>query len=198
MRWLAILTLAAALGGCNLVYSERPLFTARNADAAPQAEPGLWLLENADCAVDVTTPVAPWPACAEHQLVTAEGARAYRLFHPREMLLAGGDPLIVQTREKDEHGRSAYFYAGGLATAYGPDGRATAFRFWPVQCGPPPPPPAPGEKRPRYVTEHPLRGLRINGADCLARDAGAVRGAAKASEAWIDGKPNVIRWVRAS
>ena len=195
MRRLLVLVLAAALGGCNLVYSERPLFTAANAAAAPPVEAGLWLMEASDCAFDIAAPVEDWPACAEHQTVTDRGAHAWRLFPGGELLLAAGDPLIVQTREKDDRGRPVYFYAGGLATAYGPDGRATAFRFWPVQCGPPPPQPAEGEAHPRYVTSTPLPGLTVSGKDCLAHDPGAVRAAARTSEAWAE-TTSVIRWVR--
>ena len=191
MRWLAILAMAVALGGCNLVYAERPLFAA---GPAPQAEAGLWLLEASDCVFDTGAPVDAWPACAEHQLVADKGAAAYRLFRGGELRLVAGDPLIAETRQRGDHGRSVYFYAGGLATAYGADGRATAFQFWPVQCGPPPPAPAEGDKAPRYVTAHPLPGLKISGHDCLARDADTVRRAARASEAW--GAPSRILWIR--
>lgn len=200
MRHLLVLAqaavLAAALGGCNLVYSEQPMFTAANAAAAPQAEAGLWLMESENCTVDLAAPVPDWPACAEHQTVADHGPRAFRLFPGGDLRLSAGDPLILQTRERDDHGRWVYFYAGGLATAYGLDGRATAFRFWPVQCGPPPPKPAQGEAHSRYVTRAPLPGLKIHGDDCRARDPAAIRRAAQASEAWAE-TTSAIRWVRA-
>jgi len=196
MRHLLVLALATAVAGCNLVYSDQPLFTATNAAAAPQAEAGLWLMDSDTCVVDLKAPVEDWPACAEHQSVADHGPRAFRLFPGGELRLAAGEPLILQTREKADHGRWTYVYAGGVATAFGLDGRATAFRFWPVECGPPPPKPAEGEAHPRYVTLTPLPGLRIHGDDCRARDPAAVRRAAKASEAWAE-TTSGIRWVRA-
>jgi hypothetical protein len=66
-----------------------------------------------------------------------------------------------------------------------------ALSLWPVQCGPPPS----GEST--AGTARPLAGIEMAPGDpfCTTKSSGALRAAAKASEAWAP-KLMTARWLR--
>lgn len=193
-RRLIPVLLALTLGGCNLVYSERPLFTERDARTAPAFRPGLWLMPSREaCDVDTAKPVDQWPDCADHAVV-ADGRNPFR---EDGGLLAGGEPLIYQYPQNEDGKPAAWFYAAVAPTKRDAQGRVIAAAPWPVVCGPPPPDgnKSGPEGKERYVTFRPFPGLEIRDNNCVARRAGAVRNAARASLAWADDLSE-MRWIR--
>lgn len=210
---IAILSGAVLLGGCNLVISEQPWFT--EGQAGPRLRPGVWVnLDPAGCTFDFAQPVENWPECAEPMIVRGDDyilrEEADREGPPRwqtvRHLVVAGTPLIdqIEWRDKDETGertRKVYFYTGLAPTAYAADGAITEVKRWLVQCGPMNPAPRKPKSgpRPQTVTKRPFPGLKVEGTNCTAANAEAVRGAAKASEA-ISGNdrssPMIGRWVR--
>lgn len=48
MRALLIVLAALGLSACNLVYSEKPLFSAADVRGAPRLRPGVWVKPKAD------------------------------------------------------------------------------------------------------------------------------------------------------
>lgn len=198
MRLILILACALALGGCNFVYSERPLFTAADARGAPQLRPGVWMKPEKDCVFDRSRPVTAWPACAGGMLV-----RPGVLQEPGEAkktlpyLLMAGDPPLFQAPIDNEKKTPVYGYGGLDIAKRDARGRVTEFSFWVAQCGPPPPKPKPDDPHPRYVTEHPLPGLTVDEKSgmCRADAQGPIRAAVKASQAWDDDKRPAV-WVR--
>jgi hypothetical protein len=204
-RVLAVLIAAGLLGGCNLVYSERPLFSASDAAGAPALRPGLWARPEADCAFDETKPVADWPDCANGLVFRPDMA-----FDPKKpgetaaYVLAAGDPRVFQAPFKTGQGEQiGYIYLGVEPAKLDGQGRITAFEAWPAQCGPPPPKPASAKPDAMptaegLVTKAPLPGLKLDAKTgmCLADSQEPVRRSAKASRAWADKGPALARWVR--
>ncbi len=201
VKRLAAAALVAGLGGCNMVYSEQPLFTAADAAGAAPLKPGLWLSDDTKCRVRESQPVQTWPKCASWTVVRAGQLLEFKppAWTSTDFVLASGEPRVLQAPVTAESG-AAFMYAGLEPLRTDPEGRITAFRTWSVQCGPPPPePPAPpaGQNGPekRSVTTQPLPGLEIKGDNCIAREQGPVRAAAKASKAW-EASPSSAHWVR--
>lgn len=216
----------ALLGGCNVVMTDKPLFTAADASGAPPLRPGVWsFFREAGCKVDESQPFADWPNCSGGGIVRNGEIAGHKAGAPpgeleREpVTIAGGDPRILQVQVKidvtagaeatasggAEASASAtatspkdqpYGYAGLRPTKFDSEGRITAFRFWPVQCGPPPPKNAKGEDT-AAATLHPLPGLEMKPGDavCTTASAAALRNAARASEAWDD-QHQESHWVR--
>lgn len=218
---LALLA-AAALAGCNQVYSEKPLFTSADEVGAPPLRPGVWTQPSAKCRFDERRPVQRWPKCGQWMLIRPgqilgfeekEGKAAWTAL---DLVVASGDPRIIQLpAEEASPGRFAF--AGARPVRLDPEGRIIAIETWPVQCGPPrkPVPAAPpsaadapaasaqpssagGQSKPTaqsHVSEHPLPGLEVDGDNCIAREASVVRTAAASSKAWSE-SPTSYRWVR--
>jgi hypothetical protein len=210
---IVLLAATSALGGCNYVYSKTPLFTDADAAGAPRLRPGVWVRDDPDCRIDPALPTRRWPKCAHSWRIGRNGGLGHKA------LIAAGDPLVLQVRDKGADGHTAYFYGAGRVTRSDPDGRATELSLWVVQCGPPPelrpaapeaadpsqgaaqaiPPGEPSEspKLPS-MTSQPLPGLIVEDGACLAREREPVRAAAKASEHWNFGSDHgaVIRWVQ--
>ena len=200
-RPAAAVLLAIALGGCNVVYSDQPLFTRADEAGAPAMRPGLWLSDDAKCQFDETKPVQRWPTCASWSLVRAGQFLEYKApaWTSMDYVLAAGAPRVLQVPFTIEKA-TAYVYAGLKPLRSDSDGRITAVRTWSAQCGPPPPQPPPGSAAPsdgkqRSVTTQPLPGLEIKDDNCIARDQGPVRASVTASEAW-DTTPATAHWVR--
>jgi hypothetical protein len=207
MRTLRILTVAAALaalglGGCNLVYTEKPMFGAADAAGAPRLKPGIWAAIRKDCAFDRTSAPETWPECASPTQVTAE--RIGELGKADSMepyLLVGDDPALLQLQgkmstsvgsgaetQKSQKPMTFYF----AFQPEGPDekGEVSGGRIWVIQCGPPPAA-APSEaaikaKGPKaWATSRPLPGMTLDdGGGCQPADRAALTRAAKASEDW--------------
>ena len=215
---------ALALGGCNMVVSERPWFSA---PSGPQLKEGIWaMLDTPECSVDPAAALPDWPDCARPVLVRGqeyagpasaddELPPAQRLDPARwnriDHVLADGTPQIDQIASKRptggggppvdgvDEGKPFYIYTAVQPTASDPDGRITALRRWPVLCGPKPARKAAKPGRSRFVTDKPFKGLAIKGDGCTAKDIAALRRAAAGSEgiAAGDGYSIIIsRWVR--
>jgi hypothetical protein len=224
-RWLAVASLAM-LGACNVVLTKAPVFAQADSAGAPTLRPGVWLLfEQPDCKVDTSKPFVDWPDCAGGALVGEGQIAGHKSGAPRDVLektpvvLAAGDPRIAQlpvdvdvsaqasasasgdatasaSASGGGHDRP-YAYAAVRPTRFDAEGRITAFRFWPVDCGPPPP----KDKNGADVaagTLHPLPGMQMKPGDafCTTGSKAAIRAAAKASEAWADGPIPEARWLR--
>jgi len=208
-RALAALAVAFALGGCNLVVSEKPLFTQADAAGAPVLRPGAWVSPKGDCSFDETKPVADWPECANPVVI-----RPGEIFDPRKAesqgpyVLAAGDPRIVQAPikpggdvEPKGEDKTLFAYLGLKPRRFDGQGRIVEFESWFVQCGPPPPePPKSTKKLPspsQFVTRRPLPGLKVDpkSGTCVAVSQGPVRNAARSSRAWAE-HVDVARWVR--
>lgn len=217
-RVLLATVTALALGGCNMVVSERPWFAE---PSGPQLKDGIWaMMETADCAVDPAAPLPDWPDCARPVLVRGgeylgpaaeddelppaerlDPARWDRIAH----VLADGTPQIDQIASNGpvrpegppvdgvREGKRFYIYTAVQPTALDAEGRITALRRWPVLCGPK------ATRKASSVTDKPFKGLRIEGSNCTARNIAALRRAAAGSEAIAPGDDFAIvisRWVR--
>jgi hypothetical protein len=206
---------ALALGGCNVVQTTTPLYTAADAKGAPLLKPGLWRTEGV-CARQ--TP--PSPTCVEPPLMVSadrfsvvippnvpaeqrnsEIGRIVQQGFPYELIAT--DPLVLQTNAHgpDTPGGPAtdhYVYAVLEPLERDPDGRIIAAQFWLVQCGPAP---KPGDANygasddEHYVTNHPLPGLTMVGEMCAPRDRKAFEAAAKAGRSLSD-TPYRVRRVQ--
>lgn len=191
---LTALAAAAACAGCNVVYSDRPLFGPQDAVGAPTLHDGLWRSVSDDCRVDERRPAHRWPDCAPWAVVRAGEVLTFDngRWTAHAGLAAAGTPVIVQTTVLDPDGAARRFLFHGLRVdATDADGAAIAVTAWPVQCGPPPPPGAG-----RSGTLEPLAGLSMDadGGACTTSSPDAVRAAAAASEGWSE--PVRMRWVR--
>lgn len=192
-----ILACALALGGCNIVYSERPLVTAGGA----QLRPGVWMKPEPPCEFDRAKPAKDWPECAGAAVI-----RPDRIVQPGKpgkdiaYVLAGGDPPVLQIPLEKELKKPIFVYGGLRVSKTDEKGRITEFRTWVAQCGPPPAKPKEGDAKSSFVTAHPLPGLKIDkdSGMCLATTPGPVRASVKASEAWDDGDKSKApaSWVR--
>ena len=220
-RAAALFFAALLLGGCNIVVSKVPMFTAADSAGAPALRPGLWLGEKDDCRFDEASPIAKWPECADPVVITATevhdvGPKGQK---PTPYIVAGGDPLVLQSQIDVDVSAGVDVSASGSATASGaasaevkgpppyaflgahplaldPQGRVIRMEQWPVMCGPPPRAPKPGTPpdKARYVTRRPLPGLTIEGQVCTPADKAAVINAARQSRAY--GSVQRSHWVR--
>lgn len=140
-RALLLLTALAGLGGCNLVYSETPLFSAVDARGAPQFRPGVWAQRAPGCDFDPARPIAEWPECADGTILTATHiTEPGKEKDATEYVLAGGDPQVMQLKVELEPGKPViYFYAGVRVDRTDAQGRIVEAASWIAQCGPPPP-----------------------------------------------------------
>jgi hypothetical protein len=226
LRLAAIVAGLALLCACNVVVTKDPLFAQKDAAGAPALRPGVWMFfKDADCQVDEAKPFTQWPDCVGGGLVTADGVRAHKANAPPDQLedspfvLASGEPRILQAQVDVDLSLTAEASASGGATAtasgggstharpYGyaavrptkldSEGRIVAFTLWPVQCGPPPPKDKDGNDV-APATLHPLPGMVMGKGDavCTTASVDALRGAAKASEAWAARPLRESRWIR--
>jgi hypothetical protein len=224
VRLPLVLAGLALLSACNVVMTEKPLFTDADAAGAPTLRPGVWqFFREPGCKVDVAQPFESWPDCSAGGIVGPgeiagrnKDAPAGQL-EREPMVLAAGAPRIAQVRVHidvsagseasgdAEAGATVsvtqpktepYGYAAVRPTKFDDQGRIVAFQFWPVQCGPPPPKNKNGEDV-ALATLHPLPGIEMKpgDADCTTHSVTALRAAAKASEAWAEGVQE-SRWLR--
>jgi hypothetical protein len=112
MRFLLIAGCALALTACEVVESERPLFSG----GGPAPAEGLWALLAENCSAPQTTAVHRWPSCATpfwvegDQLITLSPAPQRMTF-----VVAPGSPAILQVATPDppqEPAGAGYTYAG--------------------------------------------------------------------------------------
>ena len=221
-----MLSCSALLGACNVVLTKDPLFAQADSAGAATLRPGVWLFFRRDgCDVDTSKPFLDWPDCAGGGLVKEGEIAGHKSGAPKDALertpvvLAAGDPRIAQLRvdvdvsadaEASASGGATasasasggghsepYGYAGVRPTRLDEQGRIVAFRFWPVDCGPPPPK-ARNDADTAGGTLKPLPGMVMKPGDpfCSTTSKAALRAAAKASEGWLDGPIPEARWIR--
>ncbi len=204
IRRMAFLAVALLLGGCNQVYSEKPLFDAGEV-GAPRLKNGLWVWSKSSCVFNEKGPLRDWPKCAEWALLRAGQVLEFKdedkTWTAADYVLAPGNPPILQIPDKNDEG-TAYFYAALRPLKADALGQVVEFESWPVLCGPPPvgkddkaSPSAGADRANSYVTSQPLPRLEIKDDNCIARETGPVRAAAKASEAWAS-ELQRSHWVR--
>lgn len=185
--------IAATLSGCNLVYSDRPLFGPEAAEGAQLFKDGLWRAADRDCRFDERRPAETWPDCADWSVVRGGETfeRANGDWRRIERTLVAGEPLLSQVRTQGDDGSPIYYFLAFRVVTTDAAGRALAVDSWPVQCGPPPPDGAEGSG-----TLEPLEGMDMDeaGDACRASSAEAVRRAASPSAQWSESRR--YRWVR--
>jgi hypothetical protein len=169
MRFVVLAVAVLGLAGCRMVASDRPLFTSADTGDAPALKPGLWALVEPGCRFNIRSAPEKWPECATPLALRDGAALDARkgLTGKRSVLIAGGDPAIVQT-ETDEDGHKTYVYLGLRPLAADGDGTITRARVWPADC------PRPPVSRARRAPIPP--------DTCQMRGQGAVRQAVAASE----------------
>ncbi|MFI4934224.1 MAG: hypothetical protein ACHP7N_06370 [Caulobacterales bacterium] len=213
------------LGACNVVVTKTPLFTAADEAGAPPLRPGVWLIfTDGDCKFDESRPLLQWPECAGGAIVKQGEIAGHDRKADKDVwehdpfIFAAGDPRIAQilTTENISVDASAtasggatasasssgggqtqsYAYAAARPTKTDADGKITAITFWEVLCGPPPPKNKKGEDT-AMGTMKPLPGMEMKPGDamCTTTSTKALRGAARASEAWKEKALNA-HWVR--
>lgn len=195
MRKTIIATLGAlALGGCAVVTSDAPLFTAADAVGGAVLRPGVWAMPSeADCAFDQKAPRKDWPKCANATIVRpatfSNGANDGPDGKDQTLnyLLTGGEPPVLQIMRPDsEKDGPPVIYAGLRVTTFDDQHRATALRIWLALCAKPAT--SGGNLSPGPTTLLPGLTLRPGGGqECYAKAKGPVRNAVKQSEIWIAG-----------
>ena len=174
LRALALLGVAALLGGCNTLVSKTPVFASADSAGAPLIHPGLWVSEKPNCTVDEASPVDKWPACAEPLLITPTELRGLGGANRGQVvpyLLANGDPLAIQLNVRMDYAAMSgaagtggqdpsgfetmdalgfdkvapYFFMGIHPLALDRQGRIVRMEQWQALCGPVPPPAKPGD-----------------------------------------------------
>jgi hypothetical protein len=185
-RLIVFALVALSLGGCRMVTSEQPIFTSADSADAPPLKSGLWALVEPGCRFNVRTAPEKWPDCATALALRDGAAMDVRMGETgkRSVLIAGGDPAVIQAATDDE-GRTRYAYLGLRPLAADGDGVITRARVWPAQC-----PPSPPSRRPGPPSD-----------SCLLRGKGPVRQAAAASEAaafagQADDAGRLAFWIR--
>ena len=213
MRLLLVLASLALLGGCNVLMTKDPLFSAADGAGAPRLRPGVWeQAPSGDCTVDESQPLASWPSCANGFVVEDNGTVGSFSQHDGKQVwtttpyvLAAGDPPIFQIHLSDDSAGAGtpplFVYAAIRATKSDEAGRVVAISAWVVLCGPPPPADAkaPDGKTQRYGTLAPAAGLTMDADanDCTTTSQDAARHAAAESEHWT--KPDgftASHWLR--
>ena len=185
-----VLALASLLAGCNVVVSDKPWFTATGAAGAPRLREGVWL-GSSTCAVDERRPIDAWPDCARPALVQKFGLVGLSKDNGRwqrtsyRYVLADGQPFILQVGTR-QNGKTVYLYDWVRVTGLDDQGRVIAFTAGPVLCG--------GSATSGSSTSL-YPGLVKQDTDCTASSVGALRGAAKASDAYAT-PTGQGHWVR--
>jgi hypothetical protein len=210
LRGIAIVLAALLTGACtNLVYSHRPLF---KPDPSQQLlfKPGLWAAPEPGCVFDSAKPLADWPKCANGQAMDEHGGVT-----DEHTDIIAGDPIILQGEAREDiqteppsqrpaAAAAKFGYTAMDVTARDDAGRVAGFAMWLVQCGPPSP--EHYDKRLKHKTTatlHPFAGLVMDGENCWASQAAAVRNAAQRSRRLpVPGAPELPpmepHWVRAA
>lgn len=226
LRRLLIVACLGLLSACNVVVTKEPLFKEADAAGAPTLRQGVWLFfQEADCKFDEKQPFTEWPSCAGGGLVTSatnvkgrKSGGAPGELEDSPIILAAGDPRIMQVpvdvdlsvqgeasasgaasasaSSSASHARP-FGYGAVRPTKFDDQGRIVAFTLWPVQCGPPPPKNKNGEDV-APATLKPLPGIEMKRGDavCTTKSVAALRGAAKASEAWAPQPMPQSHWIR--
>jgi hypothetical protein len=184
---LAALAAAMALGGCNMVVTDKPLFSAADAGKVPSFRPGIWTGDHPDCAFDESLPQNKWPACA-NPVAPMNTAPIW--------LAVEGEPDILQVPlSKVLHVEGpGFIYIGWRPRKLDGHGLVIDADLWPVLCGPPP------ADQKAALTSQLSPGLqpKSDKANCTTAAKDALRNAARVSEAWTSKKDTSTHshWVR--
>jgi hypothetical protein len=138
-RNLVLVLALLCLGGCRMATSERPLFTVADAADAPVLKPGLWALVETGCRFNTKTAPEKWPDCATPLSLRDGAAVAVKRGESSRrnaVLIAGGDPVVLQADATDEGGAAGrkFAYFGLRPLAADEDGTVTRARVWPAEC----------------------------------------------------------------
>jgi hypothetical protein len=200
-RMLMAVVALLTLGACGIVSSTKPLFGASDGRGAPLVRPGLWVLIQPGCRLNLQASPGKWPDCA-YALTLRNGLISDPTPDPKGQVddpapyqLVNGDPAIIQVSAAGHD--AGYVYFGFRPMAVGDDGAVTQARVWAALCAPPQPP---GASKP----SKPLPGLVANSArgdECEARTPRALRNAVTLSEAWayspdVSDRGWTAKWVR--
>lgn len=219
MRKVMAALAGLALGGCNMIVSEKPWFAAADA-LQPGLKGGLWVnLKDAKCRFDPAEAIQDWPDCAQPMLVQGGYYRGpgpgqddpgqlpdVEKWEKLGHVLAAGEPAIdqIDLSSADEPDAAkptkGYLYLATRITARDAQDRVVEVVRWPVACGPLPKRKNKGaSRRADYVSATPFPGLVVKDSICTASDMAALRRAAALSEnvAVPNGTPPITsRWVR--
>jgi len=210
---LALLGLVL-LSVCNILVTEKPLFTAADEAGAPALKPGVWLIFEEDgCKFDETKPIDEWPDCAgggvirPGEVIDHDQKAPKGVFEHSPFVFAAGAPRIAQMQMKeqatagvgdDQTTEKAVSYAYGAVrpTKLDDQGRIVAATYWFVLCGPPAPKDKNGDDS-DLATLKPFPGVKMKPGDatCTTDSKTVVHTAAVASEAFKKAPLNA-RWLR--
>jgi hypothetical protein len=217
MRRILIVASLLLLGACNMVVTKEPLFSKADTVGEAQLRPGVWREKEKDpCDFDESKPLTDWPGCANGFIVKDGQVGGYntdasgkKTWSSSELIVAGGDPRVIQVLMKDLGVKGLgdlpfgpmYLYMAAHPTKSDDQGQIVAYTAWPILCGPPPPPDAKGPdgNGMRIGTLEPLPGLTMDkdGNNCSAPSQAVVRAAAKASVKWqAQATVSEDHWVR--
>jgi hypothetical protein len=173
-----------------MVSTARPLVAAGPND--PKLRDGVWLSDpHADCRFDSARPVRRWPHCADAMIVREGRLHAPGGHKPSDTAvyaLSAGAPILGQAEVISDDGRG-FYYEGVEPTAFDAQGRITAFRAWPVVCGP-----SGKDGKPSGTFPGLVRPAGKPGSGCTTDSLETVRRAAISSRGLGDLNP--ARWVR--
>lgn len=138
-RSLVMVLVLLSLGGCRIVSSDRPLFTVADAADAPALKPGLWALVEVGCRFNTKTTPEKWPDCATPLALRDGAAMAVKRGESSRrnaVVIAGGDPAVLQAEDTDEGGTAGrrFAYFGLRPLAVDGDGTVIRARVWPAEC----------------------------------------------------------------
>jgi len=188
LLWL--LPTCLALTACNMAISDHPMLAAEQRSTI-KFKGGLWAAEDSDCQFNVKRPARRWPKCATWLVIengkVVGGPEAKPGEVPVELVIAEGEPPILEFPLKDEGERTAKGYAYLAIEPTGRDpGGVTTINLWAVACG--------TEKVPGSTREiDPYPGID---KDCQPQSVGALRAAAIASRPNHQ-KVGRMKWIRA-
>lgn len=215
MRVFLALCLAVGVGGCNMVVSDKPLFSPAD-EAGPVMREGVWLQIDEVCPVNLDESTDWWPECANWgvlrngvlQRPTQVNSEAnpdwYEAWSQTPVVLAAGEPMILQAGSSHDEPFFAewpeprpalwetFNYQAVEPTALDEEGRIVAAMAWTVQCGPRA---RKANGRLETQTRDFLPGLVKRGSNCTAAAPEAVINAARASREWTPA-PTTFRWIR--
>jgi len=140
-RLLLTALLLLALGACNMVISETPLFAQEDAaNLAPRD--GIWMGDDPDCRFDPKLPESKWPSCAMWIVARPQGELLLQNGkgegQPGRFVIAKGQPPVVQIFWRDEakeDGKTFYVFFGLEPGSVQPDGKFVFAFSWDVMCG---------------------------------------------------------------
>ena len=178
------MALLLALAGCNIAVSDKPVFGEAQRSTV-RLKDGYWVIAEQGCKYDSTKPVDSWPGCADwiviagNQIVRERDKNVFGV--EPALLIAVGEPLIMQIFSKSERGEQPFYSFGAIEPkAATPGGEVAAMQVWVVECG--------------ADSSHHYPGFDT---ECRPGSSDALRAAATASRPQ-ENEMIVAKWVRAT